>query len=137
MRHERLHPPDGWPVPSDDLTFETFLADASAVLDHLGDRADIGPIAVLGHSKGGTLAVHMADRRDVLATVLLVATPNTSLLVRLRTQAETLAGLVTGTGDRAGANDAVASLQELADDVTAIVDGASDGPPVGRASRAY
>lgn len=125
-----------YPTPPEDLTVETFQADLAAVLDMLGARDDVGPVALVGHSQGGTLAAGLADRDDVAALVLL-ATPALPLPTVLDAQAETFADLVDAAGQTASAAEAVAEVRALADQVTEIAGGAVTGPPVGGASREF
>lgn len=124
-----------YPTPSDDLTFGTLQDDVGAVLDALGARADIGEIVLVGHSKGGVIAAGLADERDDLAGVVLLATPVAPVHEVLQAQAEKFAELVAATGQQGpAAEGAIAELREVAEQVGQIAEGDIDGPDVGGAS---
>ena len=47
-------------VREEDVTISTYVEDAARVLDWLVARSDVGPIAVVGHSEGGLVALRLA-----------------------------------------------------------------------------
>jgi uncharacterized protein len=127
-----------YPTPPDDLTFDTFVDDADAVLDALAARDDLDELVLIGHSKGGTVATELLDRRGDLAAVVLLAASAWPIDEVIAVQAERLAELVVAAGQQGVAADqAVAEVRQLAEDVAAIADGEVDGPDVAGASRAF
>jgi pimeloyl-ACP methyl ester carboxylesterase len=129
---------NGYPTPPDDLTFATFVDDTAAILDALATRDDLDELIVIGHSKGGNVATELLDRRDDLAAVVLLAASAWPIDEVIAVQADRLAELVVAAGQQgAAADQAVADVRQLADDVAAIADGEVDGPAVGGASRAF
>lgn len=52
----------------DDYGRKGFIADAAALVDHLG----LGPVAAVGHSLGGVTAYQLAARRPELVTAVVV-----------------------------------------------------------------
>jgi uncharacterized protein len=129
---------NGYPAPPDDLTFDTFVDDVGAALDHLRTREDIDEVIVLGHSKGGTIAADLAATRSDLAAVVLLATPVSPIDEVLEAQADTFASLVEAAGQQGTAADAaVAQVRDLAAQVADVAGGEVDGPPIGGASRGF
>lgn len=129
---------NGYPTPPDDLTFQTFVDDTAAILDALAVRDDLDQLVVVGHSKGGNVATELLDRRDDLAAVVLLAASAWPIDEVIAVQADRLAELVVAAGQQgAAADQAVADVRQLADDVAAIANGDVDGPTVGGASRAF
>jgi pimeloyl-ACP methyl ester carboxylesterase len=127
-----------YPMPPDDLTLDTFTQDADAALDHLASRDDVSDLAVIGHSQGGTVAMQVAAGRDDLDAVVLLATPAVPIDEVVAAQADTLEALVAAAGQQGStADQALAGTRALAEGVTAIDDGATEGPDVGGASRTF
>lgn len=127
-----------YPVPADDLTFETLREDASAALDVLSTRDDVGEVVVMGHSKGGTVGAGLLEHRDDVDALVLLASPSADVPDLLDFQAEKLAELVADSGQQsAAAEGAVRDLEDLAAQVRAIGDGQVEGPPLAGASRAF
>jgi pimeloyl-ACP methyl ester carboxylesterase len=67
-------------------TLADFAGDAGAAARLLKDRADIGPVVLLGHSEGGTLAMLAARDGAPLAALVLVATAGRDPTTILREQ---------------------------------------------------
>lgn len=129
---------NGYPTPPEDLTFATFVEDVAAVLDHLAARDDTSDVALVGHSKGGTIAGLLAADRADLATVVLLSTPAVPIDEVLVAQAEKLADLVEAASQQGSAADeVVASLHDLAAEVAEVADGEATGPAIGGASRTF
>jgi alpha-beta hydrolase superfamily lysophospholipase len=127
-----------YPTPPADLSFGAFVDDVDAVLDDLAAQDDVEQLVLIGHSKGGTIAAELADRREDLAAVVLLGTPAVPIDEVLRTQADTFVDLVAAAGGaQPGADRVVADLQELAADVAGIAAGEVDGDPVGGVPRAF
>jgi alpha-beta hydrolase superfamily lysophospholipase len=121
-----------YPTPPPDLSFGAFVDDVDAVLDHLAARDEVDQLVLIGHSKGGTIAAELADRRDDLAAVVLLAAPAVPIDEVLASQADTFADLVAAAGQaQPGAVQVVTDLQDLAADVADIAAGEVDGDPVG------
>lgn len=57
------------------VTFATFVDDAERALDWLHDEAPDRPLAVIGHSEGGLVALELAAKRKEAGRVVLLATP--------------------------------------------------------------
>jgi alpha-beta hydrolase superfamily lysophospholipase len=127
-----------YPTPPPDLSFGTFATDVALLLDHLAAREDIGELVLVGHSKGGTVAAQVADQRDDLAAIVLLASPAVPIDEVIAEQADTFADLVAAAGpSQPGADQAIAELRSLAADVADIATGEVDGEPVGGVPRAF
>lgn len=128
-----------YPTPPDTLTFDTFVDDVGRMLDALGDRAGIDRLALIGHSKGGTIAATLADRRDDLDAIVLLASPAAPIDEILTAQADTLAVLVraSGQGGQAAAGEQVDALRTLAVTVSDVANGQTDGPDVEGVPRSF
>lgn len=127
-----------YPDPGQDVTLDDFRTDAAAALDVLADLEGITEVVVLGHSQGGTLAAQLAVDHEHVDAAVLLTTPAATIDEVLQAQADKLAelGETAGRPD-ASVDDAVAELRAIADEVTAIGDGALTGEDVGGANRAF
>ncbi len=75
--------------------FDDETNDAEAALGHLTSVVDDGPVVVLGHSVGGTIAVRLAARHPV-AGVVLLATPAQRLREVAQWQTDRIAATLPG-----------------------------------------
>lgn len=73
-------------VREEDVTISTYVEDATRVLDWLLARSDVGPIAVVGHSEGGLVALCLARQRPTISRLVLLTTPGRPLGEVLRGQ---------------------------------------------------
>jgi len=129
---------NAYPTPAGDLTFETLRDDAAAAVEFLVAREDISDVAVIGHSKGGTVSAGLLEQHDEIDALVLLASPAADVPDLLDVQAEKFAELVADSGQQSGAaQGAVEDLRDLAAQVRAIGDGEVDGPPLAGASRAF
>ncbi|MCC6720532.1 MAG: alpha/beta hydrolase [Acetobacteraceae bacterium] len=67
--------PGTWPAEGGDFRIDTHVADVAAVIRALGK----GPVALLGHSRGGHIAVRVAERHPDLLRALILAEPGGEL----------------------------------------------------------
>lgn len=67
--------PGHWPAEGGDFRIDTHVADVAAFLQALGK----GPVALLGHSRGGHIAVRVAERHPGLLRALILAEPGGEL----------------------------------------------------------
>jgi esterase len=67
--------PGNWPATGGDFRIDTHVADVAAFIGALGK----GPVALLGHSRGGHIAVRVAERHPSLLSALLLAEPGGDL----------------------------------------------------------
>lgn len=67
--------PGNWPAQGGDFRIDTHVADVSTFIEVLGK----GPVALLGHSRGGHIAVRVAERHPDLLRALILAEPGGEL----------------------------------------------------------
>lgn len=67
--------PGTWPAEGGDFRIDTHAADVAAFIGALGR----GPVALLGHSRGGHIAVRVAERHPDLLRALILAEPGGEL----------------------------------------------------------
>ncbi len=67
--------PGTWSTDGGDFRIDTHVADVAAFIRALGK----GPVALLGHSRGGHIAVRVAERHPDLLRALLLAEPGGEL----------------------------------------------------------
>lgn len=67
--------PGNWPAEGGDFRIDTHVADVAAFIGALGK----GPVALLGHSRGGHIAVRVAERHPTLLRALVLAEPGGEL----------------------------------------------------------
>ena len=67
--------PGNWPAEGGDFRIETHVADVAAFIGTLQK----GPLALLGHSRGGHIAVRVAERHPTLLHALILAEPGGEL----------------------------------------------------------
>lgn len=67
-------------------TFGDFVNDARAWLDWLAAQPDLGPVAVIGHSEGGTVALAAVQEQTPARAVVLLAAPGEDIGTTIRRQ---------------------------------------------------
>jgi pimeloyl-ACP methyl ester carboxylesterase len=67
--------PGSWPAEGGDFRIDTHVADVAAFIRALGG----GRVALLGHSRGGHIAVRVAERHPDLLRALILAEPGGEL----------------------------------------------------------
>lgn len=67
--------PGHWPDTGGDFRIDTHVADVAAFIGALGK----GPVALLGHSRGGHIALRVAERHPALLRALILAEPGGDL----------------------------------------------------------
>ena len=67
--------PGSWPAEGGDFRIDTHVADVAAFIAALGK----GPVALLGHSRGGHIALRVAERHPALLRALILAEPGGEL----------------------------------------------------------
>lgn len=67
--------PGNWPSEGGDFRIDTHVADVAAFIDAL----NMGPVALLGHSRGGHIAVRVAERHPAVLRALILAEPGGEL----------------------------------------------------------
>ncbi|KEF33281.1 alpha/beta hydrolase [Deinococcus sp. RL] len=68
------------------LTFDDFVNDARAWLTWLAAQPDLGPVAVIGHSEGGLLALAAVQGQTPARAVVLLAAPGEDIGTTIRRQ---------------------------------------------------
>ena len=131
---------NGYPLPSDGLTIDTFIDDARAAVQFLRDRSDVdrGSISVVGHSQGAQFVIPMLVDDPGIASGVMVAGPFKPIDETLRDQVDFTVELLAELGiptDQALASPAVAQILELVDAVEAIRSGGDE--PAGGVSAAF
>lgn len=126
------------PHPATDVTVDSLRDDAEAAVDALAANPDVGSLAVLGHSQGGTLAIEIAATHDEVDAVVLAGTTPQPLDGLLAGQARKLEELTEAVGQRGSAADAaVAEVRDLAEQVATLAAGGETPEVVGGAPVAY
>ena len=67
--------PGNWPAEGGDFRIDTHVADVAAFAGALG----AGPVDLLGHSRGGHIAMRVAERHPTLLRALILAEPGGEL----------------------------------------------------------
>jgi esterase len=96
--------PGNWPAEGGDFRIDTHVADVAAFINALR----MGPVALLGHSRGGHIAIRVAERHPTLLRGLILAEPGGEL-------DESLGGRPT-SGGQASAFTAAADLIAAGDE---------------------
>ncbi|MDO5503328.1 MAG: alpha/beta fold hydrolase [Actinomycetia bacterium] len=127
-----------YPLPGDDLTFDTLRADAGAALDLLAADPRVDELVVIGHSKGGTVGAGLVAERDDIDALVLLASPEPPITDVLDVQVQTFAELVRAAGQE-GPQSAmtIAQLQNIANQARAIGEGETEGADLSGASREF
>ena len=68
------------------MTMSDFSRDATAAVQMLKGRADIGPVSLIGHSEGGSLAMMAATEGAPIAGLVLVSAAGRDLTTLMREQ---------------------------------------------------
>lgn len=79
---------DGNPFAEQDVTIDTYATDALAMAKWLKAKAGFAQVALVGHSKGGLLAMLAAKNEKIADRIVLLATAGRPLGVVLRKQFE-------------------------------------------------
>ena len=124
---------NGYPIPPDDLTIETFVADAAAALSYLagwpgvdGDR-----IVAAGHSQGGQFVPQLLAEQEAAAAGVLLATPHDPPDVLVANQAASTRALLVGLGMSGDQVDqSAAPLIDAADSLARVRAGEAVAAPI-------
>lgn len=87
LRYDKRGVPGSIAVPDEStLTFANFVEDAALALDWLREETPDRPLAVVGHSEGGLVALELAAVRSDVQRIVLLATPGRRTGKTLRDQ---------------------------------------------------
>jgi esterase len=105
--------PGSWPAEGGDFRIDTHVADVAAFIAALQK----GPVALLGHSRGGHIAVRVAERHPTLLSALILAEPGGELDESLggKTGVAGQAGAFTTAADLVAAGDEEGGLKVVAE----------------------
>lgn len=105
--------PGNWPAEGGDFRIDTHVADVAAFIGALRQ----GPVALLGHSRGGHIAVRVAERHPALLRALILAEPGGELDESLggKPGAAGQASAFTIAADRIAAGDEEGGLKVVAE----------------------
>jgi pimeloyl-ACP methyl ester carboxylesterase len=105
--------PGHWPAEGGDFRIDTHVADVAAFIRALGE----GPVALLGHSRGGHIAVRLAERHPDLLRALILAEPGGELGEDLggKPDAAANATAFTRAADQIAAGDEEGGLRIVAE----------------------
>jgi dipeptidyl aminopeptidase/acylaminoacyl peptidase len=131
---------NGYPRPSNDMTVDQLVDDASAALTWMAERDDIDSerIFLVGHSKGATFAPRLIERHPTLAGAVLLAGPYRPIDETMVYQAGFVRQLVDelGTPTREDA-EYVAELEGFAAELRALRAGTYGGQTLRGAGLPY
>lgn len=127
---------NGYPSPPDDITVDTFLADAADAAAWLESQPDVGRVFVIGHSQGAEMVPHLLFYYPTLAGGVLLGAPYSPIDELLAMQAASSRALAEGLGmAEAQIEAAVGPLEAVAETVAALRTtaeaGAVGGAPAG------
>jgi len=122
---------NGYPTPSDDITVDDFISDATAAVDYLRTRPEIDPdrISVVGHSQGAEFITVMLAADPRLANGVMIAGPYRPIDQIIEAQLDFTVQLLVQMGmteEQARASAPVTSLVETVDGLKAIRAGGID-----------
>lgn len=105
--------PGTWPAEGGDYRIDTHVADVAAFIQALGK----GKVALLGHSRGGHIALRVAERHPELLRALILAEPGGELDESLggKPGAAANATAFTRAADLIAAGDEEGGLRVVAD----------------------
>jgi pimeloyl-ACP methyl ester carboxylesterase len=105
--------PSKWPAEGGDFRIDTHVADVAAFIGALRK----GPVALLGHSRGGHIAVRVAERHPTLLSALILAEPGGELDESLggKPAAAGQASAFTKAADLVAAGDEEGGLKVVAE----------------------
>ncbi|MDX2156609.1 MAG: alpha/beta hydrolase [Hyphomicrobiaceae bacterium] len=105
--------PGSWPSAGGDFRIDTHVADVAAFIAALRT----GPVALLGHSRGGHIAVRVAERYPALLHALILAEPGGELDESLggKPGAAGQASAFTAAADLVAAGDEEGGLKVVAE----------------------
>jgi esterase len=105
--------PGTWPPQGGDFRIDTHVADVAAFIRAL----DQGPVALLGHSRGGHIALRVAERHPDLLRALILAEPGGELDESLggKPAAAANASAFTKAADLIAAGDEEGGLKVVAE----------------------
>lgn len=105
--------PGSWPTEGGDFRIDTHVADVAAFIGALR----MGPVALLGHSRGGHIAVRVAERHPTLLQALILAEPGGELDEALggKPSAVGQANAFTAAADLVAAGDEEGGLKVVAE----------------------
>ena len=131
---------NGYPLPSDDIVIDGFIADAAAAVAFLKQHPAVDPtrISVIGHSQGAEfIPVLLADDPSLFSGVMLSGPyrPIDQIVEYQFDSTLTLLGLLGLTPEQALGAPGVVQLSETVDGLKAIRNGGEEA--VGGASAAF
>jgi esterase len=105
--------PGNWPTEGGDFRIDTHVADVAAFIDALRR----GPMALLGHSRGGHIAIRVAERHPTLLRALILAEPGGELNASLggKPASAGQASAFTAAADLIAAGDEEGGLKVVAE----------------------
>lgn len=105
--------PGHWPAEGGDFRIDTHVADVAAFIQALG----AGPVALLGHSRGGHIALRVAERHPSLLRALILAEPGGELDASLggKPGAQAQANAFTQAAELVAAGDEEGGLKVVAE----------------------
>ncbi len=123
-----------YPVPEDDLTIGTFLADARAAVAWLREQpaVDSERLAVIGHSQGAQFITTILADDPAVAAGVMIAGPFRPIDQIIESQRDRIVDLLVELGasrDAAAASPSVTPISELVEGLGAIRAGGDE--PVG------
>jgi pimeloyl-ACP methyl ester carboxylesterase len=115
---------NGYPLPEDDLTIETFIDDARAGIEFLRQRPEVDParINVVGHSQGAQFITLMLEEDAELASGVMIAGPYRPVDEITQTQLDSTIDLLGQLGMSEEEALALPTVTPLVDMVNGLAD---------------
>lgn len=100
---------NGYSIPADDLTIDTFIADASAAVDWLRQRGEVDPehVSIVGHSQGAQFVIPMLAADPEIDRGVMIAGPFQPIDQTIESQRDFVVDLLEQLGS--SREDALAS----------------------------
>jgi pimeloyl-ACP methyl ester carboxylesterase len=122
---------NGYPLPDEDLTIETFIDDARAGVDFLRQRPEVDParISIIGHSQGAQFITLMLEADPGLVSGVMMAGPYRPIDEITQTQLDSTIDLLGRLGmseEEALALPTVTPLVDMVDGLADIRSGSSE-----------
>jgi len=122
---------NAYALPSDDITVDTFMADAAAAVEWLRTQPEVDPdnVSIIGHSQGAQFVVPMLVADPALEHGVMIAGPFRPIDEIIEAQRDFVVDLLVELGtplDQAQASPSVTPMSDLVEGLAAIRSGGQE-----------